>query len=203
MSTSKNTNEPDGTVEIDLRNPAIAGVLTWLIPGLGHLYQGRFAKSIIFFVCIFGTYCFGLSLAGGHAVYADMSTVPTSRFQKYFILCQSGVGAPSILAFAQRRIIRSGGNPILGGLMAPPTEGDDYTPGYEWTERGTLAQWHYHYHRLFEISTVYVTVASFLNILAIYDVLAGPVVAEPDDKEDEKEKAKKEDDSGGEPPKGD
>jgi len=201
MSKTNPTTAADETVEIDLRNPAIAGALTWLIPGLGHLYQGRFAKSVIFFVCIFGTYCFGRSLAGGHAVYADMSPAPKSRFQKYFILCQSGVGAPSILAFAQRRIVLSGGEPVLGGLMAPPNESDG-SPGYEFTDRGTLAQWHYHYHRFFEISTVYVTVASFLNILAIYDALAGPVVAEPEERE-EKKKAKKEDNPGENPPDGD
>ena len=28
--------------EVDLANPTVAAVLAWLVPGLGHLYQGRF-----------------------------------------------------------------------------------------------------------------------------------------------------------------
>ena len=37
---------------VELKDPMIAALLAWLIPGMGHFYQGRFAKAILFFVCI-------------------------------------------------------------------------------------------------------------------------------------------------------
>ena len=52
---------PDG-IEIDLRDPLVAGVLAWLWPGAGHLYQRRYAKGMLFMVCILGTFFFGLVL---------------------------------------------------------------------------------------------------------------------------------------------
>ena len=44
--------------------------LAWLWPGAGHIYQGRYAKGILYMVCILGTYFFGLTMGNGHVVYA-------------------------------------------------------------------------------------------------------------------------------------
>ena len=49
---------------VDLKDPALAGFLAWLVPGLGHLYQGRRAKAALFFVCIMGTFIYGCYLGG-------------------------------------------------------------------------------------------------------------------------------------------
>ncbi|MDA1040181.1 MAG: hypothetical protein O3A37_07845, partial [Planctomycetota bacterium] len=43
---------PDDGSAIDLRNPLLAAVLGWLVPGLGHLYQGRLFKGRLFLVTI-------------------------------------------------------------------------------------------------------------------------------------------------------
>ena len=45
---------------IDLKDPALAALLAWLIPGLGHWYQGRRAKAVLFFVCIMGLFAYRL-----------------------------------------------------------------------------------------------------------------------------------------------
>ena len=37
-------------IEIDLKEPWLAALLAWLVPGLGHIYQGRTGKGILFFV---------------------------------------------------------------------------------------------------------------------------------------------------------
>ena len=47
-------------LEIDLKDPRLAAFLAWLVPGLGHFYQGRTAKGVLFFVCILGTFLYGL-----------------------------------------------------------------------------------------------------------------------------------------------
>ena len=61
MSTTKSsTTEP--ALEIDLRDPWLAGLLAWLVPGAGHLYQRRTGKGLLFMICILSTYFFGLAL---------------------------------------------------------------------------------------------------------------------------------------------
>ena len=50
------------TIEIDLRNPVLAAVLAWVWPGLGHLYQRRYGKGVLYMVCILSTWFFGLAL---------------------------------------------------------------------------------------------------------------------------------------------
>ena len=72
---------------------AAGAFLAWLLPGLGHLYQGRTGKGILFFVCIVGTFIYGLYLGDGRVVYA--STPILSRWQ---FLCQVGVGLPALPA---------------------------------------------------------------------------------------------------------
>jgi hypothetical protein len=57
-------------LEIDLKDPVLAALLAWLIPGLGHWYQGRRHKAVLFFVCILGTFIYGLYLGEGRVVYA-------------------------------------------------------------------------------------------------------------------------------------
>jgi hypothetical protein len=51
-------SESDQVCEIELRNPVLAGFLSWVIPGLGHVYQGRCAKGLLFFFMYnAGVYC--------------------------------------------------------------------------------------------------------------------------------------------------
>src|SRR5688572_29222898 len=104
------------TIEIDLRSPAIAGVIAWLVPGGGHLYQRRYAKGVLFMVCILGTYFFGLSLADGHVVYASL----TKEDFRWQYACQLGVGASALPALVQNQLVRRNQAPLFGGVMAPP-----------------------------------------------------------------------------------
>ncbi|MCH7989267.1 MAG: TM2 domain-containing protein [Planctomycetes bacterium] len=54
---------------IQLKNPLIAGILAYLLPGVGHLYQGRFFKGVLYLVCILGSFLSGMVLAEGKVVY--------------------------------------------------------------------------------------------------------------------------------------
>lgn len=82
---------------IPLRDPWFAGILAFLLPGAGHLYQRRFFKAAIYAVCIWGTFLFGMSMAEWKAVY--YSQTPGKRNFGY--LAQAGVGLPGILAYVQ------------------------------------------------------------------------------------------------------
>jgi hypothetical protein len=144
---------------IDLKDPIMAAALGWLVPGLGHLYQGRTAKGLLFMVCILSTFIFGLSISEGRAVYASW----TEWDRRLPYLCQVGVGLPALPALVQTYRVRSGKAPLFGGIMAPPTTPQE------------LNEWYRELHRYFELGTVYTMIAGLLNVLAIYDAFGGPV----------------------------
>lgn len=162
MSTSSSP-ATDETLEIDLRDPALAALLAWLWPGAGHLYQRRTGKGLLFMICILGTYFFGLALGEGKVVYASWNQV--DRRWQYPL--QLGMGVPAFPALVQGMIVRRGKEPMLGGIMAPPRDQD------------TLSDWHKELNMRFELGTLYTMIAGLLNILAIWDAYGGPVLSEP------------------------
>ena len=176
----KKVTFPSENITIDLKDHVLAAFLAWLIPGLGHLYQGRRAKAGLFFVMIMGTFLYGLYLGGssevgwGRVVYASWSP----EWRLYYI-GQVGVGLPALPALVQAKIVRSGGKPHLNGFMAPPRS--ENTPG----EEPTLNDLHKKLNRFFELGTVYTMIAGLLNVLVIYDAWGGPVFLIPARKEDE------------------
>ena len=168
--------------EIDLRDPAVAAFLAWLIPGAGHCYQRRYAKAILFAVCILGTFFFGLYLGSdseigwGRVVYVSWRTTD----QRLPFLAQAFVGAPAFPALLQATRVKSGKPPFFHDFMAPPALG----PG---EGRITVDDIHRRLGRYFELGTVYTMIAGLLNVLAIWDAWAGPVFPEPEEEEDAKD----------------
>jgi hypothetical protein len=168
MDTIVTSPDPDYPLTIRLRNAPLAALWAWLIPGAGHLYQRRYAKGLLFMVCILGTYFFGLAIGDGKVVYASFRR-PDVR---YPYLCQLGVGLPALPALVQRqRVIGSDPprEPLWNGFMAPPRQ-----PVIE-QEPDQLADWHKELKAYFELGTLYTMIAGLLNILVIYDAYAGPV----------------------------
>ena len=165
------------TIEIDLRRPGVAALLAWLLPGAGHFYQRRYAKGVLFMVCVLGTYFFGLTLGGGHVVYASWKK--EDRRWQYF--CQLGAGLPALPALEQARRVSNGDRPLfdksMPGFMTPPMEGQPRVEGGD-----ELAQWNLTYKWKFELATLYTMVAGLLNILAVYDAYGGPMIIVEEDK---------------------
>src|SRR5271165_7489210 len=46
-----------------------AAVLSYLVPGLGQIYQGRVAKGLLFMVCLYGLFFYGMYLGSWSNVY--------------------------------------------------------------------------------------------------------------------------------------
>src|SRR5262245_66453159 len=46
-----------------------AAVLSYLVPGLGHIYQGRVGKGVLFLVCLYVLFFYGMYLGQGKNVY--------------------------------------------------------------------------------------------------------------------------------------
>lgn len=160
---------------IDLKDPGLAALLAWLVPGLGHFYQGRTAKAVLYFVMIMGTFTYGLYLGGSPAVgwgrVVYMAWRPEDRRWHYF--CQVGVGLPALPALIQASRVSAGREPILHNFQAPPRQFEPEPAQH--LSRPTESTLHKHLHRFFELGTVYTMIAGLLNILAIYDAWGGPV----------------------------
>ncbi len=184
QSPSDGSTEP-ALPEIDLKDPRLAAFLAWLLPGLGHFYQGRTGKGVLFFVCIIGTFMYGMYIGDGRVVYASQS--PLARWQ-YF--CQLGVGLPVLPAIVQRNRVMHGKQALFGGeFMRPPLMRGDFRsmdqsdPPKEVIHPDELAQWNHDLGERFEIGTVFTVIAGLLNVLVIYDAYGGPlVILPPDDK---------------------
>jgi hypothetical protein len=119
-------------------------------------------------------------------------------------LCQAGVGLPALPAAIQAAVMTKNGSPlwtmchrypaefkdnplleyqrvpadqvknlqrtIRDGFMAPPAE--PILPN----DNDVLGMWHAELGNWFEIGTFYTVIAGLLNLLAIYDAFAGPVI---------------------------
>lgn len=161
---------------VDLRNRPLAAFLAWLIPGAGHLYQGRTTKGCLFFVCIFSAWILGFALGGGHVVYASWQ--PGDK--RWHYLLQSGVGAAALPALVQGENMRrhtdpftgrteGSYKPLWGGFMAPP-----HRPVVE-SEADEVSAWYARRGAGYEMGTWYTVIAGLLNILVIYDAYGGPL----------------------------
>ncbi len=165
---------------IDLKDPAVAAVLTWFIPGLGQWYQGRRAKAALFFVCIMGLFSYGVYLGGnrevgwGRSVYYAFNR----EDQRWHFFGQAFVGLPTMPAVIQAVRVSNNRDVWWGGFMAPPRLEN---PGQFVDASGlpTLRDLHRKLARYFELATTFTFVAGLLNILAIYDAFAGPFVPIP------------------------
>lgn len=117
-SAAAPTQKPAAPLEIDLRDPFLAVLLAWLIPGAGHLYQRRWGKGGLFMICILGTFFLGLWIGEGRVVYASWRP----EDQRYAYICQIGAGIPALPALVQAWRMRSSPPkaPLWNGFMAPP-----------------------------------------------------------------------------------
>jgi hypothetical protein len=179
---------------IDLKDPALAAFLAWLVPGLGHWYQGRRAKAVLYFICILGLFVYGLYLSGssslgyGRAVY--FSWRPGD--QRLYYLAQIGVGVPALPALVQANRMSNQRPVWFGGFMAPPRP-DGAKIDSPNADQPTAGDLHRQLHHYFELATFFTMIAGLLNVLAIYDAWAGPVIVPLSDAEEIKEEKKEED----------
>ena len=94
--------EPD----VNLRDPWLAAILAFLVPGLGHLYQRRLFKAAVYSTCIIGLYAWGMSLSYGKIIQAPTEGQPRSK--TFSFAAQAGVGLPAVYALYQAKRYNDG-----------------------------------------------------------------------------------------------
>jgi hypothetical protein len=140
------------------------------VPGLGHYYQGRKGKALLYATCILGLYLVGFLLGEGKVVYWRWVN-PFNNPEKFclYYVGQFFVGLPALPALIQGtlRYLSPEIGPLFWGFMAEPSQNVlNALQG-----RGKLV----------EIGTIYTTVAGLLNILAIYDAFEGPAYVDAEE----------------------
>lgn len=202
---------PDDGSAIDLKNPLLAAVLSWLVPGLGQIYQGRTFKGLVMLVAIGTAVVTGLSLSEGRAAYFQWRQGP-SRQTRWAFLGQAGIGGLAIPMMVQERLLGGTGKQPLLALpwLAPPLvrgqqvsdayarrliDGDpdiadtDFEAGrggrsYKGDQ---LSLWQRRLGRFFDLGTLYLVLAGLFNFLVVYDAWSGPMRPNADDDEAEPE----------------
>lgn len=117
---------------IRLKNPWIAGLLAFLVPGLGHVYQGRLFKALIYFVCISGMFLTGARMADWHAIQAPpfQYRMKGRNLLMLKFAAQVGMGLPALGAMVQtRRYLSAENRPVkaIESSFSAPFEGR-FTP---------------------------------------------------------------------------
>lgn len=153
----------------------LAGLLSYLIPGLGQIVQGRITKGVVFFVSLYALFFYGMWLGKWKNVYLPDSGErgnPASRlfgdlynrphFAGQFFI---GVGAwPAVWQYAKFEVNKNEG-PVFGTFMRAPSAEE-----INHLQRTESKTW--------DLGWVYTVIAGVLNILVIYDAVAGPAFRE-------------------------
>jgi hypothetical protein len=147
---------------VDLKNRHLAALLAWLVPGLGHLYQGRRGKAALYATAILGLFVVGLVMGDGKIVYWRWTTPmrDPENFRASY-LCQFWVGLAALPGLIQATLQQYDLPTILWGYLAPPSQ-------------QAVNALHPKLSKLVEVGWVYTVVAGLLNVLAIYDAFEGP-----------------------------
>ena len=171
----------NGNIDVDLRNPLLAGILAWLVPGLGHFYQRRYHKALIFFLCITPAFVVGCALASGPEIGIARNVYWSWRpgDMRFWWLAQAPLGVAVIPSWTQALQINAGNNPMFGTFMTPPkldpADRQGISPILSELRRKTP-----HY----ELGTYLTVIAGLMNILVIFDAINGPFLGRRKEEKD-------------------
>lgn len=173
---TQNRSSPE--IRLDRHYPSpLGGFLSYLIPGLGQVYQGRIAKGIMFFLCLYALFFYGMYLGQWQNVYIYAPSRQerqqrgggrewpiTMLADRARFIAQAWIGIAAWPAVWQHWTYDPNvdKHPLLGKFERRPSEfemnemlrNSDKSPDLGW---------------------VYTVIAGVLNILVIYDAYAGPV----------------------------
>lgn len=151
----------------------VAGFLSYLVPGLGQLTQGRVGKGLLYLVCLYSLFFYGMYLGKGQNVYlpkyAEEGNVKTRKglasnlYTRFQFVGQFPIGIAAWPALYQYQVFDEAddANPPMNGWMRAPS-----ITRINELQRDTDKTW--------DLGWVYTIIAGVLNVLVIYDALAGP-----------------------------
>jgi hypothetical protein len=160
----------------------LAALLSYLVPGLGQIYQGRVGKGLLFFGGLYALFFYGMWMGQWKNVWLpDATALPEvsiagkqlggpAKALKYRLefLGQFWIGAaawPAVHQYATYDSTKDKGS-LFGKFMRAPSESE-----LNDLQRNGDKRW--------DLGWVYTVIAGVLNLLVIYDAFAGPMFREP------------------------
>jgi len=170
----------------------MAGFLSYLIPGLGQIYQGRIAKGLLFMVCLYGLFFYGMHLgswknvwirdAGEKSAIGFLPRWAANAIDRLPFLGQLPLGVviwPAILQYNDSPLIKKFPEKYRDFMKTPVDESE-----LQRLQRDGDKYW--------DLGWVYTVIAGVLNILVIYDAFAGPAFAGQEEEKDKKKECPEE-----------
>ena len=164
----------------------LAALLSLVIPGLGQIYQGRVAKGVLFLVCIYTLFFYGMYLGSGTVtVHGTTYTVAGNVYLPRTARKNNSLNLPEFAADLYNRPHYLA--QFWAGIVAWPALWHYFTDDDRAEQRESLLSnyerepsdsalnaLHTTGDKRLELGWVYTVIAGVLNILVIYDALAGP-----------------------------
>ena len=185
---------PAAPVKLD----PLAALLSYLVPGLGQIYQGRTGKGVMFLAAVYTLFFYGMAMGQWKNVFIpdtkkyepvflfnrfdqngnNVGTqlpggVVTALWHRPQFLGQFWLGVAVWPAVLQYRAYdeRKEAGPVFGKFMRP-------------LEEDELNRLQTDGDKRWDLGWVYTVIAGMLNLLIIYDALAGPAFRPPPPKEE-------------------
>ena len=172
----------------------LAAVMSYLIPGLGQIYQGRTGKGLLFFIGLYSLFFYGMWMGQWRNVWLpdvsdnrafqpvvvlgnELGGMPKAVAYRPQFLGQFWIGMaawPAVFQYASFDANKDAG-PLFGTFERTPPEG---TPNDD-PEKITLNKLQRDGNKRWDLGWVYTVIAGVLNLLVIYDALAGPMFRDP------------------------
>ncbi len=203
-TTNKPANSPVAKSPYSLFQLRMGGLLSFLAPGLGHIYQGlaaaqpaRLAKGVLFLVSLWGMFFYGMWLAQGKNVYLPhkqdqlknqgkahsvfgwtMTPLLADLYVRLHYAGQFWIGAaawPALWSYY------SPDSNLFGEYQRSPVDRGGFGRGEEKKGRDLQEfedesnELQRSMGKMWDIAWVYTVIAGVLNILVIYDAWSGPV----------------------------
>ena len=170
MSSPKPSDPTPQPIKLDF----VAAVLSYLIPGLGQLTQGRVRKGLLFFISLYSLFFYGMYLGKFQNVYlpdnhpgdAPVNRLASDIYTRFQFVGQFPIGMaiwPAIYQYSAYQE-KDEHPPLQGWMRAPSIERINEL------QRDSDKTW--------DLGWVYTVIAGVLNVLVIYDALAGPAFRE-------------------------
>jgi hypothetical protein len=178
---------------------ALAGVLSYLVPGLGQIYEGRVGKGLLFMVSLYGLFFYGMRLGDWKNVYLpdtvqanpppiNMPNLLTNIYNRPQFAGQFWIGVaawPAIWQYNRPPASPEEANSFWQDFERTPFEKRAISPlqparppyeaPYNWQGK-TLNELQVEGDKTWDLAWVYTVIAGVLNIFVIYDAVAGPAL---------------------------
>ena len=161
----------------------LAALFSYLVPGLGQIYQGRVGKGLLFFAGLYTLFFYGMWMGQWRNVWLP----DTHDLPDVIVLGQRLEGVPKAVSyrpqFVAQFFIGTAAWPAVYQYIKFDRTKDEGPPPFKKFQRAPteeqLNELQRNASKRWDLGWVYTVIAGVLNLLVIYDALAGPMFRDP------------------------